>query len=1054
MDRRARSSYTVMTTRPKTEGADVTTGNTDMSARVIDRRTRPRQRTYWKPSRNDVLIVAVLAAVLLLAGLVALGGKAYADTVTFTADELLGKPTNNSITINVVPASTMQYRYKYGTTSGNLTQQTSPVDATGGQPSEVTITGLTADTKYYYQMIYDGDGSVTDGDFETKTEHSFHTARAAGDSFAFSVTTDGHAGNTSATYTNILNELPDFNIDMGDTFMTDGVSSQTSANSKYLAQRTSSTMGKAGVSVPLFSLPGNHEQEEGWHFSDGQALASIQARKLFFPTPVPGGSFYSANTDTLSSISAATYGDQYREDYYAWTWGDALFVVIDPFQYTPLNSYGNVAGDGTSQQTTDQWTWTLGKQQYDWLTSTLEGSTAKYKFVFSHNMVGGMTHSEPGTPAGYVRGGAEPASYYEWGGYNGSGVYDFNNQRPGWGVDTEHPNGTTIEQLFEENHVSAYFHGHDHQFVYETRNGIVYQECPSAGSMGAFSGIYSVGTHTSPAGNFETISIIAGGQSHLKVSVTSTKATVDLINSGGSVAYTYDILPATTGPTHDLTMAVSPGGSGTTTPAVGTHSYSEGANVGITATPAVGYVFSNWSGGATGSANPTTVTMNTDKTVTANFTAQNYNLTMAVSPSGGGTTTPAVGTASYGANSVVNITATPAAGYAFSSWTGSVADPNSASTTVTMTAAKTVTANFTVVPPGTVTLDGAASTGTGAANAGSVSFSHTTGTGSSRLLVVGVSWNNGSDVRTISSVTFTPGGGGAAQPLALAVHHTHSTQNRDSSIYYLVNPPSGNTGTVAITFSSTVASGIVAGAANFAGVDQTTPIGVTNFADSGSAQNTTPSVTVSGLAGNELVIDNVFQGASSSSQTLTAGSGQTQRWNDFAGSTRAAASTEQAGGSSVTMSWTAASNAYWDIVAAAIRPAASDTFNLTLEAGWNLVAATPGATFPSQLFAWNGSSYQSATSATAWQGYWCKVGSQQSVTVSGVAGPHTVNLTTGWNLIGNSMNGTATLTLPGGVSAFVYDAASGYSSALSLLPGQGAWVKGTSGQSVVLTPAS
>ena len=88
----------------------------------------------------------------------------------------------------------------------------------------MTITGLTADTKYYYQMIYDGDGSVTDGDFETRTEHSFHTARAAGDSFAFSVTSDGHAGNTSATFTNILNELPDFNVDLGDTFMQDGIS--------------------------------------------------------------------------------------------------------------------------------------------------------------------------------------------------------------------------------------------------------------------------------------------------------------------------------------------------------------------------------------------------------------------------------------------------------------------------------------------------------------------------------------------------------------------------------------------------------------------------------------------------------------------------------------------------------------------------------------------------------------------------------------------------------------------------------------------------------------
>ncbi len=154
------------------------------------------------------------------------------------------------------------------------------------------------------------------------------------------------------------------------------------------------------------------------------------------------------------------------------------------------------------------------------------------------------------------------------------------------------------------------------------------------------------------------------------------------------------MLPYNPGPTHDLTMAVGTG-SGTTTPAVGAHSYAEDTVVDITATPAVGYIFSNWTGGVTGTTNPTTVTMNADKTVTANFTAQNYNLTMAVSPAGGGTTTPAVGTASYGANAVVNITATPASGYMFTGWSGTgIADPTAASTTVTVNAVKTVTANF------------------------------------------------------------------------------------------------------------------------------------------------------------------------------------------------------------------------------------------------------------------------------------------------------------------------------------------------------------------------
>src|SRR5665648_880839 len=70
-------------------------------------------------------------------------------------------------------------------------------------------------------------------------------------------------------------------------------------------------------------------------------------------------------------------------------------------------------------------------------------------------------------------------------------------------------------------------------------------------------------------------------------------------------------------------------------------------------------------------------------------------LTMAVNPSGGGTTSPAVGAhPGYTENQVVNITATPATGYHFVNWTGDVANLNNTSTTVIMNANKTVTANF------------------------------------------------------------------------------------------------------------------------------------------------------------------------------------------------------------------------------------------------------------------------------------------------------------------------------------------------------------------------
>ena len=197
----------------------------------------------------------------------------------------------------------------------------------------------------------------------------------------------------------------------------------------------------------------------------------------------------------------------------------------------------------------------------------------------------------------------------------------------------------------------------------------------------------------------------------------------------------------------------------------------------------------------------------------------------------------------------------------------------------------------------------------------------------------GVSWNCGAGTtdRTITSVTFTPSGSSALN-LSLVKKQQAGTQLRYAAIYSLLNPPSGQAGTVTVTFSGSVSNGIVAGIANFKGVDQWTPLGTANGAGS-TSQGTTPSVDLTGLNGDELVFDTVFQGASDVSQTLTAGSGQTERWNAFIGNTRAAASTEQATTASITMSWTAASSSYWAIAAVPINPAV--TYSLTYTAGAN-----------------------------------------------------------------------------------------------------------------------
>ncbi len=86
-----------------------------------------------------------------------------------------------------------------------------------------------------------------------------------------------------------------------------------------------------------------------------------------------------------------------------------------------------------------------------------------------------------------------------------------------------------------------------------------------------------------------------------------------------------------------------------------------------------------------------------------------YNLTMTVSPAGSGTTTP-TGTTQHAEGDVVNISATPSAGYLFDNWeasVGSAANPDEASTTYTMPGeAVTLTANFKEVPSITFAVTG------------------------------------------------------------------------------------------------------------------------------------------------------------------------------------------------------------------------------------------------------------------------------------------------------------------------------------------------------------
>jgi hypothetical protein len=67
------------------------------------------------------------------------------------------------------------------------------------------------------------------------------------------------------------------------------------------------------------------------------------------------------------------------------------------------------------------------------------------------------------------------------------------------------------------------------------------------------------------------------------------------------------------------TLTIQTGTGGTTNPTPGTYTYDRGSSVSVTAVADNRYRLKNWSGDASGSSNPVTVTLDSNKTVKANF---------------------------------------------------------------------------------------------------------------------------------------------------------------------------------------------------------------------------------------------------------------------------------------------------------------------------------------------------------------------------------------------------------------------------------------------------
>ncbi len=459
---------------------------------------------------------------------------------------ILGRPTDRAIVLSLHAPEEKSAFVEYGTAPGQYSSRTATVGLPANEPVEIPIEGLRPDTRYYYRVNGEGPG------------HSFHTQRAPGAAFTFGVQGDSHPERLNRMYhpdlyrrtmDQVSADRPDFYLTLGDDFNVDQLYRSGNLNARtvdglYLAQRE--FLGIVGRTAALFLVNGNHEQAAR-HMLDGTSesvpVLAGKARNRHYPLPAPDR-FYSGDAEPVEFVGL-------RRDYYAWTWGDGLFVAIDPYWHSPVGIDAGIGGGGGDRQgkgkggggkrggnkrgngqrdarkgdggrNRDGWAPTMGDVQYRWLKSTLEQSKAKYKFVFAHHVLG------------TGRGAVEMADLYEWGGRNRNGEWEFDKKRPGWEL--------PVHQLFVKHGVTIFFQGHDHLFARQEKDGVIYQETPNPADT----------TYTAFNREAYRSGDILPNSGYLRVKVAREAVTVDYVRSWlpkdetaehrqGEVAFSYQV---------------------------------------------------------------------------------------------------------------------------------------------------------------------------------------------------------------------------------------------------------------------------------------------------------------------------------------------------------------------------------------------------------------------------------------------------------------------------------------------------------------------------------
>lgn len=366
----------------------------------------------------------------------------------------------------------MKCYVEYGMTSGKYSGKTSIV--TVNKLQDVSVTGLTPGATVYYRLRYLKVGAKT---YSATAEQKTTTPKSFTKS-VFAVQADPHMDENSSadvyngTLAQIAKSAPAFLIDLGDIFMVDKLQDKSDANIRARYQLMRDFYKKLN-GVPLKIVLGNHDGELGY-----SSFNTKKYRAEYFPEQTGDKAYYSIEGP------------------------DQLHLCLDPFTYT------------TQAPKSDGWQWTLGKEQYDWLRSTLESSKAKHKFVYIHHLLEGDAQS---------RGGVEIAKRNEWGGANQDGSAGFAKNRPGW--------YKPVHDLLLEHGVAVVFKGHDHLYSKQELDGIIYQTVPQPSHPGDKVDPTQYGYNSG-----KTI----GGSGFLRVTTAGAVAKVEFVKFDGSIADSYE----------------------------------------------------------------------------------------------------------------------------------------------------------------------------------------------------------------------------------------------------------------------------------------------------------------------------------------------------------------------------------------------------------------------------------------------------------------------------------------------------------------------------------